>query len=79
MSDSVCLLITLTSSNQLIKCALKLKKSQLKFDGILDNPDDMLDHPMAYRKLYERFLPLHVSNFGNIVEIERIFEIVEVK
>ncbi len=68
MDDSVCLLLTLTDGDILLKCAVKLKKSDIQFE-------DMIEYPMAYRKLYSSFLPPHVAEFGRIILIERIFEI----
>lgn len=68
MDDSVCLLLTLTDGDAVLRCALKLKESDIQFE-------DMVQYPMSYRKLYSSFLPPHVAEFGRIVLIERIFEI----
>ena len=68
MDDMFCFLITLTDGECLLRCAVKIHTSKLS--------DDMINYPLEYRALYAEKLPLHVRSFGNIVQVERIFEIV---
>ena len=70
MSEDICLLITLVQrGTHLIRCALKVKKSELPYNNYYleqENKD-------AIRK----FLPSHVG--GRIVEVQEIFEVVSVE
>lgn len=71
MSDVICWLITILYGDELLKCALKLKKKELS--------QDCLDYPMEpeNRSAIHAMLPQHVQSCGPIVEVEEIFEIKE--
>jgi len=69
MSDDICVLITLSDGDCLFHCALKLKSRFF--------PDDFLEYPMEYRSALSNLLPNHVSGSGNIVDIQHIYEVVD--
>ena len=69
MGTEICFLITILYNQNLLKCALKIKKDSL--------PKDCEEYPMELynRKYLHDLLPEHVKNCGPIVDIEEIFEI----
>lgn len=70
MSEYISLLITIyyQASQSLIKCALKVKISDLpsSIEYIMEDNS---------RKALHAMLPLHVRECGPIVEVEEIFEV----
>lgn len=69
MGDDINLLITLYNGGNLVRCALQFKRDRL--------PQDCIDYPLepGHRKQIGALLPLHVQTFGQIVEVDRIFDI----
>ncbi len=69
MSPYICILFTLTDGKCLYRFAVKADSNKLQFDVLRywSEPEEL----EALRKL----LPLHVSNIGNIVAVEEIFEL----
>jgi hypothetical protein len=69
MNDEINWLITLVNANQLLRCALKVKREQLS--------EDCIEHPMEPENLkkIKALLPVHIRSHGPIVEISQIFEI----
>lgn len=70
MNDDICFLLTLTDGNVLQQVALKVRREKLR--------DDCIDYPMEPENRDQLFdlLPLHVQEFGKIVAVEEIFEVV---
>lgn len=73
MSPDVCFLFTLTNGEEILRVALKIDANKLK--------GDCFENPMEpeNRKQLKELLPLHVKNYGDIVLVEEIFEITEIK
>jgi len=72
MADTICFLITLLYRDELLRCSIKVKKSQL--DG------DCAEYPMEpeNRKQLWELLPQHVRECGNtVVEVTELFEVVD--
>ncbi len=71
MSPYRCLLITLSNGAYLLRCALKIHVDRVK--------DDVLRNPLEpeNKEILMTFLPLHVREHGDIVEVDEIFEIAE--
>lgn len=71
MSEYISLLITIyyKASKTLVRCGLKIKRDRLT--------EDCIDYPLEpkNREIIHGFLPLHVRSVGEIVEVEKIFEI----
>lgn len=71
MTDELCFLVTIfdIQSEVLIKCALKVKSSQIT--------EDCWDFPLEEenRKLLRSLLPSHVRECGPIVDVEHLFEV----
>lgn len=69
MSNDINLLITLSNGVYLIKFAIKLKIGMLSEDVIkyYQEPEN--------KEKFINILPMHVRSFGNIVEVEEIFEV----
>ena len=73
MGDTVCFIITLlmVHENELIRCALKVKRDKLT--------SDCIDFPMEpeNREQLWNLLPEHVRDSTVIVEVDEIFETTE--
>jgi len=69
MDDSVSWLITVLCGDELLRCALKVKRDAC--------PGDCIAHPMEpeNRLAIHTMLPLHVQNCGPIVAVEELFEV----
>jgi len=69
MSNYINWLITVLYNDELLKCALQVKRGVLSIDCEL--------YPMEQenREKIHTLLPLHVKNCGPIVAIEDLFEI----
>ena len=69
MNNDINLLVTLTNGEYLLKVAVKF------LDGVLSS--DVISAPLEpeNKKILFSYLPLHCQSFGNIVDVEEIFEI----
>lgn len=70
MDNSINWLITLSNGEYLLKAALKFTPNMLN--------GDCREAPLEpeNKEQIRKLLPLHVSSFGAIVEVEEIFDVV---
>jgi len=66
MNPDICVLISLTDGEQLIRVALKTPRSRFPEFYMVPKGKE------AIRKM----LPIHVRSFGMIVHVEEIFEVI---
>ncbi len=73
MSEFSCFLITVLYGDELLNCALKVKRDLIS--------TDCQEFPMEpeNRKTLHEMLPLHVRTCGPIVKVSKIFEIATIK
>ena len=71
MENTESYLITLSNGEFLIKVALKVHNEELKGDAreYSLEPEN--------KKQFSKLLPLHCKSFGEIVEVEQIFEVID--
>lgn len=74
MDNYKCWLVTVLylENNSLLKCAIKYER------GLLTQEEEELCMEPEFREKFHALLPLHVRECGPIVDIEPIFEVVEI-
>lgn len=71
MGDHVSFLITVLCEGTLVRCALRISQDALQ--------GDCIEYPMepGNRKQLHALLPPHVRSMGAIVEVARIFDVID--
>jgi hypothetical protein len=71
VSDYICFLVTIyyESAKSLLECAMRVHNSILSFDDI--------EYWGESRDKIHSLLPAHVGSCGEIVKVQRIFEVCE--